>query len=64
MQFDLCVALLACSKVSAAVKATLHTIHSEETIDDGLSGWSLFLDGVIIVLPESKWVIFQTMPPP
>lgn len=67
--FGFCVALVAYN-VLAVVKAALRTIHGEETIDNELSGYYLAgnitrtHDGMMIALPESEWVVFQTMPPP
>jgi hypothetical protein len=48
----------------------LRTMHGEETIDNELSGYYLAgnitrtYDGMMIALPESEWVAFQTMPLP
>ena len=67
--FGFCVALVAYN-VLAVVKAALRTIHGEQTIDNELSGYYLAgnisrtHDGMMIALPESEWVVFQTMPPP
>ena len=67
--FGFCVALVAYN-VLAVVKAALRTIHGEQTIDKELSGYYLAgniartHDGMMIALPESEWVVFQTMPPP
>ncbi|MCP4934815.1 MAG: IS4/IS5 family transposase, partial [bacterium] len=67
--FGFCVALVAYN-VLAVVKAALRTMHGEETIDNELSGYYLAgnitrtHDGMMIALPESEWVVFQTMPLP
>ena len=67
--FGFCVALVAYN-VLAVVKAALRTMHGEETIDNELSGYYLAgnitrtHDGMMIALPESEWLVFQTMPLP
>jgi hypothetical protein len=67
--FGFCVALVAYN-VLAVVKAALRTLHGEAVIDHELSGYYLAgnitrtYDGMMIALPESEWVVFQTMPQP
>ena len=67
--FGFCVALVAYN-VLAVVKASLRTLHGEETIANELSGYYLAgnisrtYDGMMIALPESEWMAFQTMPLP
>ena len=54
----------------AVVKAVLRKVHGEQKIDNELSGYYLAgniartYDGMMIALPESEWIVFQTMPPP
>jgi hypothetical protein len=67
--FGFCVALVAYN-VLAVVKASLRTLHGEETIANELSGYYLAgniartYDGMMIALPESEWADFQVMPLP
>jgi hypothetical protein len=67
--FGFCVALVAYN-VLAVVKASLRTLHGEETIANELSGYYLAgnisrtYDGMMIALPEREWVKFQVMPLP
>lgn len=64
--FGFCVALVAYN-VLAVVKASLRSVHGEEKIANGVSGYYLAghlgrtYDGMMIAIPEEEWTIFQTM---
>ncbi len=66
--FAFCLALQAFNAVSV-LKASLRTVHGEETVRERVSGYYLSLeirgtyDGMMIAVPEPHWAIFRTLSP-
>ena len=64
--FGFCVALIAYNTL-AVVKASLRSVHGENKIANGVSGFYLAghlartNDGMMIAVEEEQWQIFQTM---
>jgi len=64
--FGFCVALVAYN-VLAVVKAALRSVHGEDTVANGVSGYYLAghlqrtYDGLMIAIPEEQWSTFQQM---